>query len=92
MLKCELLYRCVPGRVPTPLTQTPAHRTGLDASDLENVSTDSDVDDGEVDPDSNDEGFYANDYPDEEDMGGLSENISSDPESDSADEDSDWER
>lgn len=67
-------------------------RTGLDVSDLENMSSDSDVQDGEVDPDSNDEGFYANDYPDEEDMGGLSEDISSDPESDSADESDDWER
>lgn len=68
----------------------------MDASDLEKgVSDDSSEGGeavGEVDPDSNDEGFYANDYPDEEDFSdGFSERISSDADSSDGDG-SGWER
>lgn len=50
----------------------------MDMSDLENASSDTDEADGEVDPDSNDEGFYANDYPDEEDFDSPSDGFESD--------------
>lgn len=62
----DIFYRRVGGFNPAEYTGNVATLTGLPTSGDDSDYSDDEVED-EADEDSNDEGFYRNDYPDEED-------------------------